>query len=383
MSISKYEASDRTYLFQILEGPTYNPDELTPILDLLSRRFNGEVWSYGPNEADIDVGTMHLKIVKDRYKHRFLNYLNFRRQVIDRAKQLRGHGHPRIAVNSYDPFKTGLLAWQVSKLLGGAFICEVNGQYGDSDNFASVRFQIWKRIRLLQMKLLGTFVIRQAHGLRLLFDKQLDNFTKVHSKTVVRIFFALCFLERFFPAQEEPFILCVGFPFERKGVDLLASAFAKLCEKYPHWKLVLIGHRIPEKLRAYNLSHPNIETHPGMSQHEVAKWMSRCAIYAMPSRSEAMGRVFIEAAAAGKPRIGTRVGGIPTVIDDGEDGITVQKENLEQLIAALDRLMGNPTLRMRMGTRARKRALSEFSGERYLALFDELISASLERVQDY
>ena len=48
------------------------------------------------------------------------------------------------------------------------------------------------------------------------------------------------------------------------------------------------------------LEHPQIEARPGVKQPELAAWMSRCAIFALPSRTEAMGRVLIEAGAAAK-----------------------------------------------------------------------------------
>jgi len=164
-----------------------------------------------------------------------------------------------------------------------------------------------------------------------------------------------------------------------KGVDILVQAFLRIAGRYPNWKLVLIGHRIPNELQALDIKHTQILALPGLPQEELAKWMSRCAILAMASRSEAMGRVLLEAAAAGKCRIATRVDGIPTVITDGVDGMLVEKNNVEALTAGLEILLGNGELRKRLGAAARLRAVDEFSPRAYLAHYSELIGATLEK----
>ena len=359
------------YLFKVVEGPTYNPEDfLLPTLRLLSRRFAGELWSYGSYDADVQVERMRLRVVKDTTGSRIGNYCASPAGNAP-SRELRATTPQRLVVTSYDPFKGGLLAWRVARLLRGTFVCEVNGQYGDPDNFAHVGSALWKWARLLQMRVMGSFVLHRADGVRLLFAEQLANFAVVRPHTVVRHFFALSFTERFQPGPEERIILCAGFPFERKGVDTLVSAFTRVAGKYPRWGLVLIGHRLPEQLRERGLEHPQIDALPGMPQEQLAQWMSRCAIFALPSRSEAMGRVLIEAAAAEKSRIATRVGGIPTVVEQGYDGFLAPKGDVEQLATGLDALMGDDALRHRLGRAAKERTEGEFSGESYLKLFED------------
>jgi glycosyltransferase involved in cell wall biosynthesis len=120
-----------------------------------------------------------------------------------------------------------------------------------------------------------------------------------------------------------------------------------------------------------------IKALPGVPQRELAQWMSRCTIFALASRSEAMGRVLIEAAAAGKCRIATRVGGIPTVIEDGRDGLLVKKGSIAELTVGLRTLMGDAALRQRLAAEAQRRVAREFSGSAYLTHFEELIAATL------
>jgi glycosyltransferase involved in cell wall biosynthesis len=309
---------------------------------------------------------------------RLLNFVRFARRVLRRARELSRTVPPRVVVTSYDPFKGGFLAWYVAKILRCTFVCEVNGMYGDPDNLAHVKSRAWRNLRLLQMRLLGSFVLHRAAAVRLLFAEQLKSFTTLRPSTVVRQYFALSFTDRFHAGPEENIILSAGFPFERKGVDVLVAAFTRIAAQFPDWRLVLIGHLIPDQLRARGLEHPQIIALPGMTQTQLAQWMSRCAIFALASRSEAMGRVLLEAAAASKCRIATRVGGIPTVVEHSRDGILVGKESVEELSAGLELLMREVSLRHRLGAAAKQRIEREFSDTAYLLRFEELISAALQ-----
>jgi glycosyltransferase involved in cell wall biosynthesis len=367
------------YLFKIIVGPTYTTDEFEPTLRLLSQRFTGELWSYGSYQADTTFGRMRLRVVKDRSRLGILNYLRFAREVLRRARELRGMRPPqRVVVTSFDPFKGGLLAWRVARLLGASFMCEVNGAYGDPNNFADVKSATWTGIRLLQMRLLGSFVLRRADAVRLLFADQLENFVTLPARTIVRRFWCLTFPDRFYEGPEEPFILSAGYPFKRKGVDILARAFTRVAAEFPDWRLVLIGHLVPQRLQAYGMQHPQISARPGMPQKQLVDWMSRCSIFALASRSEGTPRVLIEAAAAGKCRISTRVCGIPMVIAHGKDGILVESEDVDGLAAALRTLIRDEQLRHRLASEGQRRIAQEFSGAVYLGHFQELIAAMLQ-----
>jgi glycosyltransferase involved in cell wall biosynthesis len=372
-------AAPLAYLFMIRVGPTYAIGDLAPECELLSRRFAGEFWSYGSYEADHKIGRIRLRVVKDASSIPLVNFFRFARRVLRRAAELRATHTERIVVTSYDPFKGGLLALRVARRLNAAFLCEVNGVYGNRDNFAHVRFALWRTIRLLQMRIVGGYVLRRANAVRLLFVDQLANFVTLRDDTLLRHFFALTYTNRFYSAPEETIILAAGFPFMRKGVDTLVAAFLPLTARYPNWKLVLIGHLIPKELRALGVQNAQIVALPGVPQEELAKWVSRCAILALVSRSEAMGRILLEGAAAAKCRIASRVDGIPTVIENGVDGVLVEKNNVEELRSELIRLMDDAELRRRFGTAGQARVAREFSPEMYLEHFSELVGATLGR----
>jgi hypothetical protein len=84
-------------------------------------------------------------------------------------------------------------------------------------------------------------------------------------------------------------------------------------------------------------------------------------IFVMPTVNEAFGLVFQEAGAAGLPTIATRLNAIPEIVTDGETGVLIAPRDIDQLAAALDRLIGSAELRTAMGRAARRKIEREAS----------------------
>ena len=100
-------------------------------------------------------------------------------------------------------------------------------------------------------------------------------------------------------------------------------------------------------------------------------------IVVVPSRwEEPFGLVLIEAGAAKTPVVATRVGGIPEVVIDGETGLLVEAGNVEQLSAAVNSLVDQPELRVRMGEAAFRRVETSFTDKpvrKLEALYESLL----------
>jgi glycosyltransferase involved in cell wall biosynthesis len=110
--------------------------------------------------------------------------------------------------------------------------------------------------------------------------------------------------------------------------------------------------------------------------HEV--WHS-ADVFVMPTRSEAFGMVFQEAAAAGVPAIGTAINAIPELVEHGKTGLLVKPDDRGDLISAMRTLIDSAELRVRMGHAARDRMLSIASPEIYARNLNTIIERILEQ----
>ncbi|MFQ3596675.1 MAG: glycosyltransferase, partial [Sphingomonadaceae bacterium] len=98
---------------------------------------------------------------------------------------------------------------------------------------------------------------------------------------------------------------------------------------------------------------------------DIPEILSQCAIYCLPSRyREGLPKSLIEGAAAALPLVTTDVPGCRDAVRPGETGFLVPPGNVEALVDAIDRLLSDRTLRVRMGLAARADAEARFSVER-------------------
>jgi glycosyltransferase involved in cell wall biosynthesis len=151
---------------------------------------------------------------------------------------------------------------------------------------------------------------------------------------------------------DPPHVLFVGRLSEEKGVaELLAAT-----EGLPR---VVVGDgplrsRVPDAV--------------GFVPHaQLGPYYERAAVVCVPSRREGYGMVAREATAHGRPVVATAVGGLVDAVADGETGVLVPPGDATALRAALERLLADPELRLRLGAAARARALEQFSWEAYTA----------------
>ena len=156
-----------------------------------------------------------------------------------------------------------------------------------------------------------------------------------------------------------------------KGADLLIQAVSELALEFPDLHLVLVGagDDLPrlQKLALASRVPGNIHFISGLSRRELAGCYGGCDVFALPSTGEGFGLVFLEAMAFGKPVIGTALGGIPDIVEDGVNGILVQPSNPSSLSSALRSLLSGNDLRLRMGWRGAEVVRERHSFEHFKA----------------
>ncbi len=105
--------------------------------------------------------------------------------------------------------------------------------------------------------------------------------------------------------------------------------------------------------------------------------MRRCAIFALPSSYEGLGCVYLEAMASGKPVLGCREQGIEEIIDHGINGFLISPGDLDELISFMRPLLGDESLRARIGQAARKtivdRLMSQHQAEQLNQVYRECL----------
>jgi glycosyltransferase involved in cell wall biosynthesis len=113
-------------------------------------------------------------------------------------------------------------------------------------------------------------------------------------------------------------------------------------------------------------------------QDEVAPFYAAFDAFVLPSGNEGTPVSAIEALAAGRPVVATRVGGVPDVVRDGVDGFLVETGDVEALAERLARLAADPELRARMGEAGRARVPGRFAVERLIDDVDRLYRSLLQ-----
>jgi teichuronic acid biosynthesis glycosyltransferase TuaC len=180
-------------------------------------------------------------------------------------------------------------------------------------------------------------------------------------------------------AAEAKTILCVGDLIPSKGQELLLRALAGVSSKFPEVSCEFIGDGPERSNLTRTAARLNLEGKARFfgrcSRDEVAKAMRRCTLFALPSRYEGLGCVYLEAMATGKSAIGCRGQGIAEVIEHGANGWLVDSGNVSQLTDALFGLLENGELRLALGGAARRTILRNFTlahqAERLVRLYEE------------
>ena len=177
-------------------------------------------------------------------------------------------------------------------------------------------------------------------------------------------------------SKEEQFILSVGYPWHTKGIDILIRAFKTIMKQYPDFKLKLMGY-YPDRHVLEELAKdcPQIEFLSPRPNELALTVISACAIYVLASRTEAMGRVLLEAMAAGRPVIASSVGGVPHYISDNVNGLLFSSGNVGELAAKMVLLLNDKELRARLSRRGQDRVFSEFDEATYVRGFKRMLQS--------
>ncbi|MGQ0653624.1 MAG: glycosyltransferase family 4 protein [Betaproteobacteria bacterium] len=174
------------------------------------------------------------------------------------------------------------------------------------------------------------------------------------------------------PAPGPLRLLCVARLVEKKGVDVLLEALARVPRELD-WRLVQVGggplqKKLRKRARTLGIA-GRIEWRGARTQDELLEEYRLADLFVLASRVAADGdrdgipNVLAEAQSQGLACVATRVSAIPELVRDGETGVLVDADDPQALAAALEALMRDPQRRRRLGQQAQRAVLADFQME--------------------
>lgn len=195
-----------------------------------------------------------------------------------------------------------------------------------------------------------------------------------------------------FGLKDQPIILFVGRLAKRKGIkEFIEKSLVRVVREIPNVCFVIVGDNplqsltqrddIVSEIRAA-VSQLGLDNHVrllgSLDDEEVTKLYQLCDVVVLPALAsaddvEGFGIVLLEAAAAGRPAVATRVGGIPDAVEDGKSGILVNPGDYERLSQTLVELLSNERARSTMGDYAKHRVREAFSWNRVVSQYEKAV----------
>jgi glycosyltransferase involved in cell wall biosynthesis len=279
-----------------------------------------------------------------------------------------------------DAFSSGILALLARYLTGSRLIIDLLGNPTRSFQVSTRRmgFRGWlKRVVALRV---APFILAKADAVKVLYPGQIDAAGLGERPGRWSCFHEFVPIGLFQEARTAPYVLLLGGPWYLKGVDILIRAFQRVSRRFPEYRLKVVGYT-PDRGYFERLAggDPSIKLHGPVRYEEVLKLMAECAVFVLPSRTEAMGCVLLEAMACRKPIIASRVDGIPTYIRHGFNGLLVEPESVDDLAAKLQILLENEAYARQLADNGYRYVHAELSEQVYLDRFSVLIEQARER----
>ncbi len=364
-SLNKFMALSEILTGDVLEPIWWNSDKVG--IEKLGK----------DNYPNYQIGNFTYRLFPlDRYPKVLKKFVRIFFYILKARKLIKENGSYDY-IMTYGTNSTGLAACIIKLLYGGKLIVEIPGVPEDGslyDKKERTIFDVKNQIfNNLMLYLVGIW----ADIFKLLYKNQLHRYPVLKDK-LSAIF------HDFVPTQKiemEPiadmeYTVLIGYPWYRKGADLLIKAFHQFLLEYPEtdFKIKIIGWITdPEYLIECSKGDKRIEIIPPAPQSEIFKYIANSSFLTIPSRSEAMGRVVLEAMAASKAVLGSNVNGIPTYVTNNETGLLFKSDDVNSLYENLKLLILDKELRQKLGQNAYKVLNKEHNEKAYVKKFKQML----------
>lgn len=166
-----------------------------------------------------------------------------------------------------------------------------------------------------------------------------------------------------------------------KGHEVLLKAWPAVLAQHPDAQCLLVGAGVAEERLRAEVERLGLTGKVIFAGYraDVGAITSLLTALVLPSHSEALGLVLLEAMARGMPVVATRVGGVPEVVTSGRDGLLVPPADPSTMAEAINSLLGDPALARALGEAGRHTVSERFDAARNTAAVTELYAELLAR----
>ena len=181
-------------------------------------------------------------------------------------------------------------------------------------------------------------------------------------------------------ADDAPLVVTVARLSYEKGLDTLIDAAAAVRQRLPAAGFAVVGDGPDREALQQQIATRRLDDAVRLVgfRRNVSDWLAAADVVAVPSYSEGMPNVVLEAMAAGRAIVATRVGGIPEAIRDGQTGRLVPPGDAGALAAAIVEAIDSPERRRAWGAAARREVEQRFTADRavrgYEALYERVLA---------
>jgi glycosyltransferase involved in cell wall biosynthesis len=190
--------------------------------------------------------------------------------------------------------------------------------------------------------------------------------------------------------EDATVVAFIGQQVPHKGIDLVLEAMQTIWHEYPQTCLLIAGARSTYSSTIQNIiaqlppeRRTRVKVIDDFAEDEKPMLFAASDIVVYPSGYESFGIVFVEAWAAGKPVIGARVGAVPTVVNEGKDGILIRHRDVGDLIDAIRTLIVRPELRRQLGEAGRQKVLAQYTwdmvADKFRLVYRQVMNQSVEQ----
>lgn len=344
---------------------------------LFSSKYRGDIIApiWGQSYKTFSMGNFVLHGFPWEKYHPVLRRLLFHIFILSRTLSCHNCFQNFDIIISYDPLWTGVTAYILHLLTGAKLIVELNGCYETAFVLDEKKPGLVARSKQVVAKMISKFVLIRASHVKALYDGQINWLKRIKIQQRTSSFHDYVPISHLEPCETDVgFIFFLGYPWHLKGVDILIKAFRAISPNFPDYRLKIVGH-CPNRGAFERLASgcDQIEFSKAMYHKDAMELMRKCSLFVLPSRSEAMGRVLLEAMACKRPIIASRVGGIPKIIEHGRTGLLFDSCDVQDLAEKMKYLLGDREYAQRLAEAGYMYVHKHLSERLYLEYYSAII----------